>query len=414
MRNSLRVGVFLALRYIRRANKWASALTVFVMMLTFLNLVMITGVLVGLIAGAEKAYIGRHTGDVFVSTYPNEQYIKESPLVLSVIQSTPGIAAFSPRYVVLGKIEAGYQRRAADPQAVGDTVGANVTGINVEKELSVTHINEKMIEGSFLSPGDEDEVVMGATLFERYTPGDFGFGTLGSVYPGDKIRLTINGVTREVTLKGIIKSKADATDLGVFMLDSEVRKFVGRTDYGLNEIAIRLSPGVDPASVRDALKRAGVSQYGLVRTGSESLGQFLAQIETTFALLGNIIGLTSLAVASITIFIVIFVTAITRKKFIGILKGIGVSGSAIEISYVILALMYAAFGISIGATLLFVVFVPYFAAHPINFPFSDGILAVTVSGTLWRTLLIAAATVIAGYIPAKIIVRKDALEAMRG
>jgi ABC-type antimicrobial peptide transport system permease subunit len=58
--------------------------------------------------------------------------------------------------------------------------------------------------------------------------------------------------------------------------------------------------------------------------------------------------------------------------------------------------------------------VPFIDAHPINFPFSDGILVATASGTLWRAFALLVATVIAGYIPAKIVSRQNTLDAILG
>jgi ABC-type antimicrobial peptide transport system permease subunit len=52
--------------------------------------------------------------------------------------------------------------------------------------------------------------------------------------------------------------------------------------------------------------------------------------------------------------------------------------------------------------------------HPINFPFSDGILVATYTGTILRSFLILIATIIAGYIPARIIVQKNTLDAILG
>lgn len=57
---------------------------------------------------------------------------------------------------------------------------------------------------------------------------------------------------------------------------------------------------------------------------------------------------------------------------------------------------------------------PYFDAYPIDFPFSDGILVATVSGTLARAGILFVATIIAGYIPARIVVRQNTLDAILG
>ena len=118
--------------------------------------------------------------------------------------------------------------------------------------------------------------------------------------------------------------------------------------------------------------------------------------------------------ASITIFIVIFVNAITRKKFIGILKAIGVRASVIEVSYVFQALFYAVIGIIFGLIILYGFLEPYVMDNPINFPFSDGILFVPFSGTAIRIAILLMATVVAGFIPARLITRGNTLDAVLG
>ena len=119
-------------------------------------------------------------------------------------------------------------------------------------------------------------------------------------------------------------------------------------------------------------------------------------------------------VASITVFIVIFINAVTRRKYIGILKGIGISGSSIELSYVFQSIFYATLGSLIGLVIIYSLLVPYFAEHPIDFPFSDGILAVPIDGTMIRLGLLVVVTIIAGYLPARMIVSGNTLDAILG
>ena len=135
---------------------------------------------------------------------------------------------------------------------------------------------------------------------------------------------------------------------------------------------------------------------------------------STFSTLGNMLSSIGLAVASITIFIVIFINAVTRRKYIGILKGIGISGSVIEISYIFQSVFYAITGSIVGLVLVYVLLVPLFAAHPIDFPFSDGILVAPLGETLFRVALLVLTTLIAGYIPARMIVRKNTLDSILG
>lgn len=66
MRN-FRIGFLLGLRQIQRASKWTTTLIIFVMMLTFLNLIAVSGVLVGLITGAERAVRAESLGDIILT-----------------------------------------------------------------------------------------------------------------------------------------------------------------------------------------------------------------------------------------------------------------------------------------------------------------------------------------------------------
>ena len=64
MKDSFRVARFLAIRAIKNSSKWTTGLIIFVMVLTFLNLVVVSGILVGLIQGSETAFRERFIGDL--------------------------------------------------------------------------------------------------------------------------------------------------------------------------------------------------------------------------------------------------------------------------------------------------------------------------------------------------------------
>lgn len=414
MSPTIRVAFFLALRYIVRTSKWQTLLVVFVMTLTFLNLVAVTGLLVGIIDGALRGYNERYAGDLLISKFPEKQYIERSTNIRAILASESSIGAYSERMVESGFLEANFQRSVVKSNVLPDKIGVSVAGIKVKDEEAVTNLEKYLVEGTFITDFDDDQIVMGANLFDRYFPSEIGLQTVSDVQIGDKVRITINGVAKDFYVKGIVKTKADATDLRVFMPESTLRRMTQRSDYNVDEFALRLKKGEDLHVVKERLLQQGAGEYALVRTTAEAVGEFLDEIKSTFTFLGNIIGGISVIVASITIFIIIFITAITRQKFIGILKAIGVAGQAIELSYVFLSFFYALVGIGIGVLLLYGIILPYFDTHPIDFPFSDGYLSVTFSGTMTRSLVLALTTLVAGYLPAKLIVRKNALDAILG
>jgi ABC-type antimicrobial peptide transport system permease subunit len=158
----------------------------------------------------------------------------------------------------------------------------------------------------------------------------------------------------------------------------------------------------------------GFGQDAQIQTATEAIPDFLTQIKTAFSLLGNLIGAIGIVVGSITIFIVVFINAVTRKKFIGILKGIGVSPLAIQISYLLQSLFYGVCGSALGSLILYGLLVPAFNAHPLNFPFSDGILVADIPTTILKIVILLIITLIAGYIPARNIINKNTLDSILG
>ena len=96
------------------------------------------------------------------------------------------------------------------------------------------------------------------------------------------------------------------------------------------------------------------------------------------------------------------------------MKGIGISEKAIEISYIFQSIFYAFLGGLCGLILIYAVLVPLFLAHPLDFPFSDGILVAPIGGTMFKFALLLVVTIIAGYIPARRIVKKNTLDSILG
>lgn len=410
----IKIAWFLATRQILRSTIWTTLLIIGVMTLTFLNLVVVSGILVGLIEGSVQANKNYYTSDVIVSKLEQKEFIENSSAVISQIEQTPGIEKYSARYLDGVTIEANYKTRTDDADKP-DTAGAQAVGIDPIKENELTQLKKFVVEGEYLESDDYDKVLVGAYLLKKYLPVDSpGFAALENIGPGTKIKISFGSTTREFTVKGILKSKVDEITTRVYFVDSQLRGLIGRDDFNVDEISIAAQTGVDPNEITRRLKAAGVDQVAKVQTFSEAEPKFLKDIKATFALLGNAISSIGLAVASITVFIVIFINAITRRKFIGIAKGIGISGRAIEFSYVMQSFFYAVCGSLIGIVLVYTLLVPYFAANPINFPFSDGILVAPILGTSIRIGLLIFATIVAGYVPARLIVRKNTLDSILG
>lgn len=412
--SSFQVGFFLGVRDLRRSSKWTTILIVFIMSITFLNLIVVRGILIGLIDGANTANKARYSGDIIITTPSNKTRIENSSDVLKTLENIDQIKVFSARYTVSGVVESGYQTRVRDDEET-DSVGLIVSGIDVAREEAVTGLSEVVVEGEPLVPGEIDAILMGTNNLAQYqAPQSLGSPVLDTTKVGSRVRLTVNGNTREVLVKGFVKSKVGQIDQRVFMNAEQLRQMMGRDEYDVNEIAVLLKREKSPDIVKNILLANEVGDTAVVQTFSEGRPQFVKDIEDTFNILGNVIGSIGLAAAVISIFIVIFVNAITRRKYIGILKGIGVTDEAIELSYIFQSLFYATCGIVVATVLIVFAIKPYFVQNPLDFPFSDGTIVADPADIVVRAVLLLAATVIAGYIPARIVVKQPTLDAILG
>ena len=102
--NIWRVGFFLAYRQIKRANLWTTILIVAVMALTFLNLVVVNGVLVGLIQGAVESHRDRGTGDLSITKLTQKTEIERTEDILNVLGGLSQVKNVATRYSGSGSI----------------------------------------------------------------------------------------------------------------------------------------------------------------------------------------------------------------------------------------------------------------------------------------------------------------------
>lgn len=427
---SLTVGWFLAWRQIRRSGKGTTVLIIFIMTLTFLNLVVVSGLLVGLISGSYKQFRESYAGDVIITAAAGHDYIQNSPALLDFLESHPRVLALSPRHGA-GGIVVGTPTIAPLKNERPNQISARITGIDPEREEAITGFSRFIVHGAALENGDTSGILVGANLIKKYSSfADAnvpGLDLLRDVDIGDRIRVTIasandsstggdetqNGSSKFFYIKGIVKSKVDEISTRMFVLDSELKRLIPVNKEQVQEIAIKTQPGYAATLVAETKEFMG-NYLARIQTADEAIPSFLRDIETTMRILGNALSSFALIVASITVFIVIYINAVTKRKFIGILKAIGISPLAIEASYLIQAFFYGAAGSAIGLTITFGFLKPYFDAHPIDFPFSDGILAVTSEGAILRVAILLGVTILAGFIPAKLIVSKNTLDSILG
>ncbi len=412
--NSLKLGLFLAIRQVKNGSKIVSGAIIFVMVLVFLNLVVVSGILVGLIQGSEVAFKEKYLGEVIIGPLDKKSYIENSGQIINYLQNDSKIRVVDPRYTTRGEIEANYRTKKSDDTA--NKKGVSIIGFGPREEALATGLDKALLEGEYLTDEDASKsILVGKDLLAKYSIVADGDPTiLRDVAPGTKVRITIGGNTNEYTVKGIVKVKAGDLSSSVFMHESEVRKLTGRSISEIDNINVRINSDTTAAEVKQNLTNAGFDNYAKIETFEEGTPAFVKNMKSLFGLLGNFFGAVGIVVAIITLSIVIFINALNRRRQIGIMKGIGIAEWSIEFSYILQSIFYALIGSSIGLIITYSIMVPAFEKHPIDFPFSDGILVADIGSTAIKLGILVFFSILAGYLPARMIVKKNTLNAILG
>jgi ABC-type lipoprotein release transport system permease subunit len=418
--NSLRVGWFLAVRQIRHSGKGATALIIFIMTLTFLNLVVVSGLLIGLVTSSYQQYKDSYSSDVIVTSAARRTHIENSHNLLSFFENHPDVQLAVPRYVISGQV-LGTLDKLPVLEENTNTIGARIAGIDVAKEEQLTGFSRFIKNGKMLEVGSEGQILVGTNLLKSYSSfADAnipGMDLLSNVDVGSKVRVTINNgtspIVKDFVVRGVVKSKIDEISSKMFIPLDELKRLIPNSSKDYQEIAVHTLSNKATEVVNDAGEFMGESRVR-IQTSENAVPSFLRDIETTMSILGNALSSIALVVASITVFIVIYINAVTKRKYIGIMKGIGISPVAIQSAYVFQAFFYGIVGSFFGLAITFGLLKPFFTAYPINFPFSDGILVATPGGAAIRVAILLVVTLIAGYVPAKIIVQRNTLDAILG
>lgn len=411
---SFRIGLFLGWRQIQHASLWATSLIIIIILFTFLNLVTLSGILLGIVDGAVGQVRTQALGDINISPLDGETRILETERFLQILDTYPEVKAYSARYGGLMTIEANYKERRSlnqDP----DVIAVNVTGIDPVAEAATTDLEELVAEGEYLNPDESGYILLGKYNVDRYAA-EYGnvYDSLKNISPGSPVRVTVGDETRDFIVKGIIDSKVDMISVSVYMPEREFRRMFARYDHNANQIAVRLVEGVDEIAARQKLEASDLKELGEISHFNEDIPKFVVDVRDTFQKLTLIVGVIGITVASITIFIVIFINALSRRRQIGILKAIGITRHTIEFAYIVQAAFYVVMGSLIGILVTKVGLVPYFNEHPIDFPYADTSLLVDDFGLVARFGALLAVALVAGFIPAWMITRQNTLDAILG
>lgn len=403
-----KIAAFLGFKSIVRGNRATLALMIFIMSLAFVNLVFISSILNGIVVALNTQVKTNLVSNVVIE--PQEEPVKKESIIRQgeirrQVESLPGVVATVRRYKLAGTIAYDKEKNGKFKFASGEIIG-----IDPEEERRMTEIAESIVDGRYLEGLGGGDIVLGSELAGGYGGGE-ELTSLGGVKVGEKVRITFsNGLVRDYRVRGIFKVNFGFADRQAFITSKEAESVLSVYDNA-SQILVKTSNDATDNQIIGEIKR--IAPNLRVRDWSEYMGG-LAGVTSSFDAITLVISAIGLAVAAITIFILIYVNVVHKRRQIGILKAIGIKQNIIIYSYVLQALFYAICGIIIGSILVFYLIAPYFNSHPLDLPIGRTSLALDTMRVIYSVTGLIIAALIAGLLPSWRGARENILQAIWG
>ena len=378
-------------QYIVRGRKWTLALTTLLVAVAFINLAFASSLLTGITHAIEHQVKSLMVGEIYLDSKEPGKFIANADEKIAAIKRVNGVRMADKVLSFDTLLVSGdaYTRAAVnvvDPKTFGET-------LDIEKHIE---------SGTFLK--NDDEIVLGSRLLVRTA--------LDGTKVGDTISMKINGKDIKVKVGGISNTKYIYADDAAYISRALWQKISGEANStAATMIIVRAANGKDN-EVKKALENL---KYTDVRIHDwRDAASYMDTISGSFISLDAIMLLVGVIIAAVTIFIVIYVDIINKRRQIGIQRAIGVKPRVIVFSYVLLSLFYAVCGVAAGLAIFFGGLVPFFLAHPFRLPIADVTLYVSPPQLVFRAEIVLVVAIISGAIPAIMASRMKMLDAILG
>jgi putative ABC transport system permease protein len=290
------------------------------------------------------------------------------------------------------------------------TTSRPVVAVDPVLEDTVTHVSQKMMEGRFLLPDDADGIVLGVSLAGGPDVATSP-GALKGAHAGDEVTLEVNGVERRLIVRGVFRTKLIIADERALITRHALERLSPSTRDTATRVIVRAEKTGLEEPIIAALKKEGVP--GTFSTWEDNAG-IMRSVTKSFRSINVLMSFVGLLIAAVTVFIVIYIDVVDRRRQIGILRAIGIKAWIIRLTYVFQSGVYALAGMAVGSAIFLGGLVPYFRAHPFSLPICDAVLLVSAGDYAARAATIVVVALLSGLIPAVQVTRMKVLDAMGG
>ena len=398
--SALRVATFLSRRAIIRGNRGIIILTVAMMAIIYAELMFVPSLIQGATNEIQLELREYVTASIAITPSHSDLTIPDAAGLLDRVRAVHGVVAATATSLAGSQISFGSHTNSWPVLAVDPTSYARTFTTP-----------QTMIEGSFLNPGVNDEIVLGIGIAGAGMTRASTYGSsLQTVHVGDRVTVTLSGGrTHLFTVKGIYETNLSEANSSAFITTATADSLVPPLRGRVSAIYVRTKQIGDEKAVIGQLRGEG---RHVIYQSWEALSSSVKDITGSFDTIKSVLNAVSLIVAAIAVFIVTYVDLVNKRRTIGIERAIGISGPAITLNYLLKAVVFAVLGILFGAGLFFGAAIPLVRHHPFQFPIGPVTLSVSSAELRSDAIILLAVAVIGALVPAWRAVRIRLLDAV--
>jgi len=215
-----RVALFLAVRSLARGNASITLMSVAMLTAIFISVMFLPSLIAGATDGLNKQVVGTLTGDLSI-TPTTGSAIHDGTAYLAQIRGTAGVESAT-----------GMRRVGNEVSHGSESVAVGVDAIEPVSYAAVFTTPQHLIEGTFLTPGDRDGIVLGIGVAGADQTRQRTYGaSLKTVHTGDEVDVTLaGGQSHTFVVRGVYQNNFPLSDQGAFITLDAADSLVSDTD----------------------------------------------------------------------------------------------------------------------------------------------------------------------------------------
>lgn len=324
-------------------NSKRSWISIFAISTAFLILMVMSGILEGMSVqmlknGTElfQGHIQIHHQDYLpgrnMYDWMGEMESYDLEHLMEEVVSVAGVQASAPRVYGFGLISTGE-----------NTTAANLSGMDPNREPSVTRLLKSSIEGENLSPGPRREILAGKILAK----------TLG-VSPGDEVAIvtqSADGTTGNdlYTVSGLISTGLTALDRSLVIMHwRDLQELLAMEEWQVHEVALLVNNPQGSGVIADRLNDLPVLPSDTLAESWEDLLPMLKEYIEVARTSGWILILFVGIFAGFGTLNTMMMSVFERTREIGVVNALGMSPGRILIMFLLESFFLSILGLGIG------------------------------------------------------------------